>query len=92
MKQNNIALRRATHVAQKKQVELDDRMQEFLRYIIRIRQRRNYPLSMIGNMDETQVYVDIPGNYTLERKVHHEKPDTHRSNGSTNRKGSHALV
>ena len=44
------------------------RMQGFLRYVIRIRQRRNYPLSMIGNMDETPVYVDIPGNYTLERK------------------------
>ena len=83
-----VAFRRATHVAQKKQVELDDRMQGFLcyvirmqgflwyvirmqgflRYVIRIRQRRNYPLSMIGNMDETPVYVDIPGNYTLERK------------------------
>ena len=68
MKRNNIAFRRATHVAQKKQVELDDRMQGFLRYVIRIRQRRHYPLSMIGNMDETPVYVDIPGNYTLERK------------------------
>ena len=68
MRRNNIALRRATHVAHKKQVELDDRMQGFLRYVIRIRQRRNYPLSMIGNMDETPVYVDIPGNYTLERK------------------------
>ena len=84
MKRNNIALRLAMHVAHKKQVELDDRMQAFLRYVIRIRQRRHYPLSMIGNMDEIPVYVDIPGNYTLERKVHHEKPDIHWSNSSTN--------
>ena len=92
MRRNNIAFRRATHVAQKKQVELVDRMQGFLRYVIRmqgflryvirmqgflryvirIRQRRNYPLSMIGNMDrDTGVQrhrYTVPGNYTLERK------------------------
>ena len=73
MRRNNIAFRRATNVAQKKQVELDDRMQAFLRYVIRMQGFlryviRNYPLSMIGNMDETPVYVDIPWNYTLERK------------------------
>ena len=61
MRRNNIAFRRATHVAQKKQVELDDRMQGFLRYVIHIRQRRNYPLSMIGNMDEMPVYVTFQG-------------------------------
>ena len=33
MRRNNIALRRATHVAQKKQVELDDRTQGFLCYV-----------------------------------------------------------
>ena len=69
MRRNNIAFRRETDVAQKKHVELDDRMQGFLRYVIRIRQRRNYPLSMIGNMDETPVYVDIPGNYTSNGKA-----------------------
>jgi hypothetical protein len=41
-------------------------MQNYLRFIIRLRKIRNYPLTNIGNMDETPIWVDMPGNYTIE--------------------------
>ena len=50
----------------KKQTVIDDRSQGFLRLLIRLRQRRNYHPTHIGNMDETRTYIDTPGNYTLE--------------------------
>ena len=66
MERNNLSFRRATHVAQQKQEVLDEKMQNFLRYIIKLRRVREYDLSLIGNMDETPIWVDMPGNYTLK--------------------------
>lgn len=41
-------------------------MHSFLRFVILMRKRKEYPLSAIGNMDETPVWIDMPGDYTLE--------------------------
>lgn len=68
MKRHNISFRRQTHVAQKNEEVLGDRMHGFLKFILRLRKRQSYPLSMIGNMDETPVWVDMPGDYTLEER------------------------
>jgi hypothetical protein len=65
MKRHNISFRRATHVAQKLPKELEDKRQNFLRYIIRLRKMREYELSSIGNMDETPIWIDMPGTHTL---------------------------
>lgn len=65
MKRHNISFRRATHVAQKLPAELQEKRQNFLSYIIRMRRIRNYDLSMIGNMDETPIWVDMPGTSTI---------------------------
>lgn len=67
MKRHNISFRRATHIAQKLPSELDEKRQNFLAYIIRMRRMRQYDLSHIGNMDETPIWVDMPGNSTLHQ-------------------------
>ena len=66
MKRHNISFRRATHVSQKCVSILDDKVQNFLKFVIRLRKRQNYDLSMIGNMDETPIWLDMPGDYTLD--------------------------
>jgi hypothetical protein len=66
MKRNNLSFRRATHVSQKKEEVLSDKSQNFLRFVMRMRARRNYDLHEIGNMDETPIWYDMPGNYTIE--------------------------
>ena len=43
------------------------KMQNFLGFVTRLRKRRNYDLSLIGNMDETPLWVDMPGDYTMEQ-------------------------
>lgn len=67
-KRNNISFRRTTHVAQKLPEELEQKKQAFLKFIVHLRKRHNYSLSCIGNMDETPIWIDMPGNYTLETK------------------------
>ena len=68
MKRHQISFRRATHVAQKTETELDDKMQGFLHYVINMRKRKGYELGNIGNMDETPVWIDMPGDYTIDMK------------------------
>ena len=57
-----------THVAQKSEMELNDKMHSFLRYVIAMRWGKSYDLGSIVNMDETPVWIDMPGDYTLETK------------------------
>ena len=40
----------------------------FVMNVRRHMQRSNYPFSCIGNMDETPLWMDMPGNTTVERK------------------------
>ena len=65
-RRHNLKFRKSTHVGQKSEEVLGDKMQHFLGFVTRLRRRRNYSLSLIGNMDETPMWVDMPGNYTLE--------------------------
>ncbi len=66
MKRNNMTFRRTTHVAQKKEEVLGEKMHSFLGFVTRMRKIRGYDISKIGNMDETPIWMDMPGNYTLE--------------------------
>lgn len=68
MKRNKVCFRRSTHVAQKSEEILGDRMHGFLSFVTKQRRRQGYPIANIGNMDETPVWIDMPGDYTLETK------------------------
>ena len=43
-------------------------MNSFLRFVTTQRKRENYDLKDIGNMDETPVWIEMPGKSTLELK------------------------
>ena len=64
----NLSNRRQTHMSQKKEEELSQKQQDFLRFIIKLRKSKKYDLSEIGNMDETPIWLDMPGNYTIDPK------------------------
>ena len=64
-KRNNIVMRRTTHISQKPKEVTDDLILRFHRLLIRMRINRNYELSEIGNMDETPIWMEMPGRATL---------------------------
>jgi hypothetical protein len=64
-KRHNISFRRATHISQQTKAVTDERVDRFLNFVIRMRRRREYPLRCIGNMDETPVWLEMPGSSTL---------------------------
>lgn len=66
LRRHNLSFRRATHVGQKKESVLSDKANHFLRFVIRMRQRHHYKMTHIGNMDETPIWMDMPGDYTIE--------------------------
>ena len=65
---HSVTTRAKTTVAQKMPPQIEDKILSFHRFVIRMRKLRNYPLSNIGNMDETAVYFDMPGDSTLHHK------------------------
>ncbi|CAG8511982.1 5357_t:CDS:2 [Scutellospora calospora] len=66
MHRNNFSNRRCTTIAQRLPEDLEPKRDEFLSNILYHRMRYNYPLALIGNMDETPLAFDMPSNYTLE--------------------------
>ena len=65
-RRHNISLRRRTTTAQKLPSDLEEKIVEFYHKIIRLCKRYNYNSNRIGNMDETAVYLDMPGEFTLQ--------------------------
>ena len=68
MKRRELALRQKTHIAQKLPSDVDTKVENFQKFIISSRKDYDYPLSAIGNMDETPMTFDLPGNRTVEVK------------------------
>lgn len=60
-KRNYISFRRTTHISQKSVEVTNGLIDKFLWYVIRIRRLREYRDMDIGNMDETPVYLEMPG-------------------------------
>lgn len=68
LKRHNLALRHKTKIAQKLPKDLEDQLLSFQRFVIRLRQKNEYPLNMIANMDETPVWFDMAGSLTVDSK------------------------
>ena len=58
--------RHRTTVAQKLLEDLQLQQQEFLSFVLYHRIQFNYPLTLIGNMDETPLLFDLPNNTTID--------------------------
>ena len=67
MKRYNLVLREKTKIAQKLPRELDDKITSFHKFVIDLRRKHQYPLQMIGNMDETPVFFDMVGSKTVNQ-------------------------
>src|SRR6218665_145250 len=65
MDRHSLTLRQRTKIAQKLPAVLEDKIASFHQFIIRHRKQHDYPLSQIGNMDETPMTFDLPPNRTV---------------------------
>lgn len=67
---HSVSTREKTTVAQKMPAQIEEKIISFHRFVILMRKLRNYPISDIGNMDETSVYFDMPAiqHYTTKAK------------------------
>ena len=68
MKRFNLSLRRRTKISQKLPEDTEEKLEEFRRFIIRLRTQYNFDLNSIFNMDETPVWFDMAGNITVNNK------------------------
>ena len=71
MKRKGFSLRRKTTVSQRLPEELILKVSSFVLKIRRMRLENDYPLAQIGNMDETPVWLDMPGDTTVSRVGEH---------------------
>jgi len=65
MDRHGLALRQRTKIAQKLPQDLAEKVTSFQKFVIGLRQKFDYDLSQIGNMDETPMTFDLPGNRTV---------------------------
>ena len=68
MNRKNLVIREKTKIAQKLPKDLDHKVSSFHKFIINQRKKHQYPLSHIGNMDETPLNFDMLGNKTVDVK------------------------
>ncbi len=68
MKRFNLSLRRRTKISQKLPEDTEEKLEEFRRFVIRLRTQYNFDLNSIFNMDETPVWFDMAGNITVNNK------------------------
>jgi len=66
MVRHKFSHRRCTTVAQRLPEDLLEKQHEFLGFVLYRRIQHNYPLNLIGNMDETPVSFDLPSQTTIE--------------------------
>ena len=66
MNRNSLTLRQRTKIAQKLPAVLEEKVSAFHSFVINLRKMNGYNLSQIGNMDETPMTFDMPGNQTVD--------------------------
>nr|XP_002730631.1 PREDICTED: pogo transposable element with KRAB domain-like [Saccoglossus kowalevskii] len=67
-KRHTLSTRVRTSIGQKLPPDYEEKIAQFHRFVIQLRQQHNYPLSDVYNMDETPLRFDMPGNRTLEHE------------------------
>ena len=60
MTRNKLVLRQKTKICQRLPADLEEKITSFQRFVIKERKCHSYPLSQIGNMDETPVFFLPP--------------------------------
>ena len=68
LRRYRLALRRRTRISQKLPSKTQDLLEKFQQYIIRLRLKKSFELENILNMDETPVWFDMTGNFTINPK------------------------
>ena len=67
MSRHKLSNRRKTTVAQRLPEDYVKQQSEFLSYVLYCRNEYDYPLALIGNMDETPMAFNLPSNTTIEQ-------------------------
>src|SRR5437588_5162622 len=65
MKRYKLSLRRRTKISQKLPKQTEELLEKFYQFIARLRIKKSFEFRNIFNMDETTVYFDIAGNFTI---------------------------
>ncbi|GES79458.1 pogo transposable element with KRAB domain [Rhizophagus clarus] len=60
--------RQHTKVSQKLPSQTNELLKNFQEFIIRLRTEKLFQMSNILNMDETPVWFNMPGNFTIDNK------------------------
>ncbi|GBB83613.1 hypothetical protein RclHR1_10300002 [Rhizophagus clarus] len=68
MKRYNLSWWQHTKVSQKLPSQTDELLKNFQEFIIRLRTEKLFEMSNILNMDETPVWFDMAGNFTIDNK------------------------
>ncbi|GES74194.1 pogo transposable element with KRAB domain [Rhizophagus clarus] len=68
MKRFGLSLRRKTKISQKLPEDIEQKLDEFRQFVIKLRTQYNFDLNNIFNMDETPVWFDMIGNMTVNNK------------------------
>jgi len=63
-----LALWCRTTICQKLPKDFEQKLLNYQRYITNLRKTGNFLMGQIANADETVIYLDMPPNYTLEKK------------------------
>ena len=67
LKRWGLSIRRRTTVGQRLPSDLVDKVVQFIMSTRKLRMHNNYSLTAIGNMDETPLWMDMPGDTTIAR-------------------------
>ena len=66
MKRHGLSLRQRTKISQKLPEDLEEKITKFHSFVLGLRKKYNFDLQQIGNMDETPMFFDLPGNRTID--------------------------
>ena len=74
LKRHSFSLRRRTTVGQRLPQDLITKVVGFIMSTWKLRHSKDYPLSLIGNMDEMPLWLDMPGETTITRRGEQSVP------------------